>query len=233
MAQATGQAALPFFAKLFSEKRLREFEEQVNEAVYRLVAASFLITALMMAASLPITDLAMRRGLFTFRDSQETAGFLYWFAISLAFWAAQAIYSRGFYSASDTWTPMIAGTIVTGVLIPVYYALFHAMSSTGLVIASDIGIATHTVVLAVLLHRRQLVRLNHLPWGELAKAFATAVVAGLLALKAGASIPLHDRLSDIESFLLASVTWLAAVLIGLWITKSGLLQALRRRRRAN
>jgi putative peptidoglycan lipid II flippase len=231
MAQAAGQAALPFFAKLFSEKRLREFAEQVNGSVYRVAAASFLITALMMATALPITDLAMRRGHFYFSDAQETAGFLFWFALSLAFWSAQAIYARGFYGAENTWTPMIAGTVITAVVIPVYYAFFHSMGSTGLAIASDIGIATHTVVLAVLLHRQRLVSLNLLPWAELAKALVTAVLAGLLAFKAGSLIPLQgNRVSDIQSFLLAAVVWGGTVALGLWITKSGLLSALRRKK---
>jgi putative peptidoglycan lipid II flippase len=228
MAQAAGQAALPFFAKLFSEKRLKEFADQVNGSVYRVAAVSFLITALMMATALPITDLAMRRGKFTFFDAQETAGFLFWFALSLAFWSAQAIYARGFYGAENTWTPMIAGTSVTVLVIPVYYALFQSMGAAGLAIASDIGIVTHTVVLAVLLHRRRLVSLNLLPWGELAKALVTAVLAGLLAFKAASVIPLEGRrMSDIQSFLLAAVVWGATVALGLWITKSDLLSALR------
>jgi putative peptidoglycan lipid II flippase len=230
MAQAAGQAALPFFAKLFSEKRLVEFEEQVNRAVYRVAAASFLITAWMMATTLPITDLAMRRGKFTFVDSQETAIFLFWFALSLAFWAAQAIYARGFYGAGSTWTPMIAGTIVTAVIIPVYYASFHALGVTGLTIASDIGIATHTIVLAILLHRRKLVTFGLMPWRELGKAAITAVFAGLLAFKAGSLIPLSGgRLPDIEAFSLASITWAIAVAFGLWVTKSNLPGVLRKK----
>lgn len=230
MAQAAGQAALPFFAKLFSEKRLREFAETVNGSVYRVVAASFLITALMMATTLPATDLAMRRGAFTFSDSQETAEFLFWFALSLAFWSAQAIYARGFYGAGDTWTPMIAGTAITVVIIPLYSALFHSMGSIGLAIASDIGIATHTIVLAVLLHRRRLVPFGLMPWAELGKAAITAILAGLLAYKAAGLIPLSGgRLPDIKAFALASMTWLAAVGFGLWVTKSDLPGALRKK----
>jgi putative peptidoglycan lipid II flippase len=126
---------------------------------------------------------------------------------------------------------MIAGTVITAVVIPVYYALFHSMGSTGLAIASDIGIATHTVVLAILLHRRRLVSLNLLPWAELAKALVTAFLAGLLAFKAGGLIPLQgNRISDIQSFLLAAAVWGVTVAFGLWITKSGLLSALRRKK---
>src|SRR4029077_17925147 len=40
LGQATSQASLPFFAKLFGEKRLREFSDTVNGSIYRIVATS-------------------------------------------------------------------------------------------------------------------------------------------------------------------------------------------------
>jgi len=89
LGQATGQASLPFFAKLFGERRMTEFREIVNGSVYRVSAASFLATSWMMAASLPVIDLVYRRGHFHFSDSRETAVYFFWFAVSLAFWSAQ------------------------------------------------------------------------------------------------------------------------------------------------
>jgi putative peptidoglycan lipid II flippase len=126
---------------------------------------------------------------------------------------------------------MIAATLVTFASLPVYSALFSAMSVTGLAIASDIGIAANTVVLAVLLHRRKLVPLSGLPWGELAKVAATAIVAGVLASQVAGIIPLQaNRMSSVQSLALASLTWAGAVAAGLWLTKSSLISDLRRRR---
>ena len=51
LGQATGQASLPFFARLFSEKKLKEFATTVNDSVYRVSAASFLASGWMMAAA--------------------------------------------------------------------------------------------------------------------------------------------------------------------------------------
>ena len=73
LGQATSQASLPFFAKLFGEKRMREFADTVNGSIYRVVATSLLATSFMMAAALPLIDLVYRRGHFRFSDSQETA----------------------------------------------------------------------------------------------------------------------------------------------------------------
>ena len=49
--------------------------------------------------------------------------------------------------------------------------------------ASDVGILLHTVVMAWLLDRRGLVPLSGLPWRELAKAFAAAVLAGVRVMQ--------------------------------------------------
>jgi putative peptidoglycan lipid II flippase len=233
LGQATGQASLPFFARLWGEGRRREFSQTVSGAVYRIAAASCLVSAWMMAASLPLVDLLYRRGRFHFTDSQETAVFFFWFGLSLALWAAQGLYSRGFYAAGDTLTPMIAGTIITAVSLPVYWLLFRTYSVVGLAFASDIGIVVHTVVLAVMLHRRKLVPAGDLPWGELGKAAATAVFAGLAAYSVARLVPLHgSRIADLQALALASVTWAAAVAVGLWITRSQLPGDLRRRKAA-
>jgi peptidoglycan biosynthesis protein MviN/MurJ (putative lipid II flippase) len=147
--------------------------------IYRVVAASLLITAWMMAAALPIIDLVYRRGRFNFEDSRQTAAFFFWFSVSLAFWAAQGLYARAFYAAGNTLTPMISGTLVTLASLPVYGWLFHTFGVVGLAIASDLGIATHTVVLALLLHRNGLLPGGSMPWQQLAKALATALVPEL------------------------------------------------------
>ncbi len=231
LGQATGQASLPFFAKLWGEKRRQDFAANVNGSVYRLVAASFVATAWMMATALPVIDLVYRRGRFTFLDSRETAALFFWFALSLAFWSAQALYARAFYAAGNTLTPMVAATVITLMSLPVYYALFHTLSVVGLAIASDIGIAANTLVLAVLLHRRGLVPVSGLPWGELGKAALTAVVAGAAGLSvAGLVRVAGSREADLLSLALGTLTWAAAVAAGLWLLRSELPRDLRRRK---
>jgi putative peptidoglycan lipid II flippase len=231
LGQATGQASLPFFARLFGEKRFQEFSETVSNSVYRITAASFLATAWMMAAALPIIDLVYRRGRFSFFDSQTTAIYFFWFSLSLAFWSAQALYARAFYAASDTLTPMIAASTLTIASLPIYSTLFHSMSVTGLALASDIGIALNTVALAYLLHRKKLVPLADLRWGELAKAALTAIASGYLAQRVSEFVNLRgSRRSDILDLLLISVTWALVVVAGLWLLKSELPRDFRRRK---
>jgi putative peptidoglycan lipid II flippase len=231
LGQATSQASLPFFAKLFGEKRMREFADTVSGSIYRIVATSLLAASFMMAAALPLVDLVYRRGHFLFTDSQETALYFFWFSLSLCFWAAQGLYSRAFYAAGNTLTPMIATTLITLASIPMYSALFRHLSTVGLAIASDLGIVANTLALALLLHRRQLVRVSELHWGEIGKAGITAVVAGALSYQVAHFLMVsNSRMADLKTLGLITITWGGAVAAGLWLTRSSLPGDLRRRK---
>ncbi len=227
---AVGAASMTFFARLFSEKRLREFADTINGAVFRSAATSFLLSAWLVAAALPAMDLALRRGRFTFADSQTAATYFAVFSISLALWTAQALYARAFYATRDTLTPMVAATAITLASIPLFLLLFRAWGVMGLAIASDVGILAQAVVLAWLLGRRGLVPLDAMPWAELMKALATAMFAAVLGLLVARAVPLTgSRVADFESLVLVTATWGAAVALGLWVTRSELPQALRGR----
>ncbi|HUA16411.1 MAG TPA: murein biosynthesis integral membrane protein MurJ [Verrucomicrobiae bacterium] len=237
LGQATGQASLPFFARLFNEKKLEEFANTVNDSVYRVSAASLLSTGWMMAAALPLIDLVYRRGRFLFADTQTTAIYFFWFSLSLTLWAAQALYARAFYAAGDTLTPMTAVSVITAASLPVYSILFHTFGVVGLAWASDIGIGANLIALACLLHYRKLVRLNDLRWGELGKSAVVTVVAGAVSFEVAKIIPLPtsghgSRVADLLQLLLVTLTWAAAVAAGLWLLKSELPRDLRRRKRA-
>jgi len=236
LGQATGQASLPFFARLFNEKRLKEFATTVNDSVYRVAAASFLATGWMMAAAFPLIDLVYRRGRFTLSDTQTTAVYFFWFSLSLALWSAQGLYARAFYAAGDTLTPMVAVTLITSASLPIYSLSFHRYGVVGLAFASDIGIGANLIALGWLLHYRKMVSLGTLRWDELGKSALTAIIAGGISLEVAKSVPLPayghgSRVADVLQLALISVTWAAATAAGLWILKSQLPNDLRRRKK--
>jgi putative peptidoglycan lipid II flippase len=231
LGQAAGQASLPFFAKLFGEKKFREFADTVNGSVYRVGAVSILVSSFMMSAALPLIDLVYRRGHFSFQDSRETAVYFFWFSMSLAFWSAQGLYARAFYAAGNTLTPMLASTLITAASILVYRSLFYAFSTVGLAMASDVGILANGLAVAFLLHRRGLVSARELQWGELGKAAAIALGAGLLSYRvAGLAMVQGSKSGDIKALALSGLTWTAAVAAGLWLTRSRLMADLQRRK---
>ena len=235
LGQAASQASLPFFARLFGEKRFAEFADTVNASVYRILAAALLASSFMTVAALPLIDLVYRRGHLHFSDSRITAVYFFWFSLSLAFWSAQGLYARAFYAAGNTLTPMIASTLITIASLPVYSALYQAFSTRGLVIASDIGIAANCIGVALLLQRRGLVPLGGLEWKEIGKALLISVASGILAWEAIRLVNLNgSRVADLKALVLISAVWTGTVVFGLWITKSKLPDDLRRKKqRAN
>jgi putative peptidoglycan lipid II flippase len=233
LGQAAGQASMPFFARLFGEGKRKEFADSVNQSVYRVGSAALLVTALMVTAALPLVDLAFHRGHFSLRDSISTATYFAWFSLSLALWSAQALYARAFYAAGDTMTPMVASTLIVIASLPVYSAMFHRFGFAGLAMASDLGIFLHTLVIAWLLNYRKLVRFDGLPWGEVGKALATAVVAGLLCYAVASRLAtVGNWRSDLLSMAEIGATWLFVVAAGMWATRSTLWSELRRRKPA-
>jgi putative peptidoglycan lipid II flippase len=174
LAQAAGAASMPFFASLWSKQRHYEFAVGVADSVSRVTSLGLLAASAMVALAMPLVELLFMGGRFSMIDARECAGYFAVFSISLFLWSAQAIYARAFYAAGNTFVPMAAGTVVTLISLPIYYMLYHGYGAIGLAVASDLGIALQTVVLAVLLHQRRMVSLASLDYAEMGRCLLAA-----------------------------------------------------------
>jgi putative peptidoglycan lipid II flippase len=111
-----------------------------------------------------------------------------------------------------------------------YSALYRNFSAVGLVAASDVGIAANCLVIAFLLSKRKLVPLAGLEWKEIGKALAVSLLAGALSWEVARVVQTQgSRVADLKALALMLVTWAGAAALGLWLTRSTLLQDLRRR----
>jgi putative peptidoglycan lipid II flippase len=213
LAQAAGAASMPFFARLWSQGKRYEFAVEVADSVSRVAALGLLAASGMIAVAPALVDLVLRGGAYKSVDTAQTATYFAVFSISLFLWSAQAIYARAFYAAGNTLAPMIAGTVVTLVSLPIYAALFRLHGVAGLAAASDIGIALQTLSLAVMLHRRQMVSLASLDYPELGRCLAAGAAAGAavwLGIFGVSRILLsHSRWMDAGELILGSGLWLA------------------------
>ena len=228
---AAGAASLPFFASLWVTRDIPRFSDAVNRSVSRLMGVSLLLTAWLAAMSGPVIDLVLRRGRFNRADASVAAELLLLFALSLVFWTSQNLYARAFYAAGNTFTPMLSGTAVTLLSLPLYAVLFRGSGIAGLVVASDLGIGAHMVALAILLHRKRMVSLVGLDWPELGKALLAAVCSGTGAALVLRLVPLgSSHIASLERLVLGSVVWLAVVAAVLLLTHSALPNAILRRR---
>lgn len=230
LGSTSSQAAVPFLAKLFAERRLREFEETLNQALYGVSAVTLLAASWIISVSLPLCDGVLRRGRFEFADSQKTALYLSCLAFSLVFWSLLMSYGRALSAAMDTLTPAATGTLTAILLFPVYGLLFHLWSTLGLVVASDLAAAINVVALAALLHRKGLARFTTIRYVEIAKALGIAVAAAIVGRFATGIVNIDGtRRADVSAIAFASACWLSTVALGLWITRSALLNWLKDR----
>jgi putative peptidoglycan lipid II flippase len=218
LAQAAGAASMPFFARLWSQGKRYDFAVEVADSVSRVAALGLLAASGMIAVAPALVDLVLRGGAYKSVDTAQTATYFAVFSISLFLWSAQAIYARAFYAAGNTLAPMIAGTVVTLISLPIYASLFHLQGVAGLAIASDVGISLQTLSLAVMLHQRQMVSLASLDYRELGRCLAAGAVAGaavwLGIFGAGRILTGHSRWVDAGELIVGSALW---VLVAGWL----------------
>ena len=226
LGQAAGAASLPFLASLSGQRKREAFDRSVNSSVSRILAFSLLLSAWMIGLAVPAVDLIFRGGLFHRSSAGQMAVYFGIFSISLCFWSAQALYARAFYAAGNTLAPMVAGTVVVIVSLPIYWSLYRAHGAAGLAIASDIGITIQTLTLAVMLHRRRMVSLFGLEYAELGRSLLAAIASfgGIYLLRR--VLPASGRWGDLLLLLLATGVWMGIAAGVLKATGSSLPQQL-------
>lgn len=232
---SAGVASMTFFARMFSEGRLEEFATKINDSVSRAIGASLLLSAWLWAAALPAIDLVFRQGKFHRQDAEATAALFAVFALSLGLWTAQTLYSRAFYAARDTLTPMVTATLITAASVAAFWVLFRTFGVTGLAYGSNFGIAAQTIALAVLLDRKRrdgkkLVPLAGMNWRELGKALLVAAMAGASCVTIERYLgTAASRRQDVVTLAWVTLVWMAVCWAGLRVMKSNLLDVLRHR----
>ena len=241
LAQAAGAASMPFFASLWARNSRMEFATVVADSVSRVACLGLLAASAMIALGKPAIDLVFTGGRFSAADASQCAAYFAVFSISLFLWSAQAIYSRAFYAAGNTLVPMVAGTIVTVISLPIYVGMFHEFGAMGLAFASNIGIAMQTLAIAGLLHQRHMVSLVSLDYPELGRCLAAALTGGAVTwivfswlgsvVIRGLHLAGHHRLNDMVVLVAGGLVWTA---ISMWVlarTGSELPRVMRKRLR--
>jgi putative peptidoglycan lipid II flippase len=180
----------------------------------------------MVALAVPIVELLFVGRRFSSDDARECAVYFAVFSISLFLWSAQAIYSRAFYAAGNTFIPMVSGTAVTLVSWPIYAVMYHWQGAMGLAVASDVGIAMQTVTIAVLLHQRRMVSLASLEFAEMGRCLVAGLAGGVVVwtvIWGLGKLPNHllqpqgafaIRMTDLAVLVAGSALW---VVIAKWV----------------
>jgi len=226
LAQAAGAASLPFFARIWAQEKRYEFATGVADSVSRIVALGLLAASGMIAMAGPLVQIIFLGGHFNTQDVQATAVFFSIYTLALCLWSAQSIYSRAFYAAGITWLPMLAGSVITLVAMPLYTLGYHWHGAAGLAVASDAGITLQAVSLAVLLHQRRMVSLASLDFVEMGRCLLAGSAGGgavWTAIWGLGKLPIHllqpqgalaIRMTDLAVLVAGTAVW---AVIAKWV----------------
>lgn len=145
--QAIAAAALPTLSRLYAEGRSDELNRVMLRTLQAGVALAVVAAAACYALADPLVVVVYQRGRFGAADTAAVAGVLSLLCLAVPGWIAQQIIVRAFYARADTWRPMLLGTIVALLSIPLYLALARADGVHGLALASGIGMTINTALM--------------------------------------------------------------------------------------
>jgi len=153
--QAIAAAALPAMSRLWADQRIDRLNRLVAQTLQTGLALAIFAGAAFCLFAHEIVTLIYQRGAFTSADTTAVAAILALLSLAVPAWITQQIITRAFYARSDTWRPMILGTVFAVAAIPLYITLGNAYGAVGLAMAPSIAMtanAVATVFLARYLH---------------------------------------------------------------------------------
>ena len=178
--QTTATAALPTLSKLVAEARWEELSSLVLRTLQIAIGLGVLAGAATFALADPFVALVYLRGAFGESDARAVADTLRVFSLAVPAWILQTVALRPFYARRDFWRPMLLGTAIAVLAIPLYLALGPPFGARGLAGAGALAITAN--VLATLALARRLHGAPHF-----APLASTALRSILISLPAAAA----------------------------------------------
>ncbi len=151
---ALATAALPRLAELHSTGRPQELDRVLERALRAALGLSVLCSAGALALGEPLVAVLYQRGAFAPADTLRVAALLAVFALAIPGWIAQQVAVRGFYARSDMWRPMLLGSAVALLALPLYQALGARFGARGLAGAGAIAMSANAFATLVWLRLR-------------------------------------------------------------------------------
>jgi putative peptidoglycan lipid II flippase len=176
-AQATAIAIFPTMAAQAARKEIAGLRQSVNYGIRSILFLTLPSSMLMWVLALPFVQLVFQSGKFSTADAMLAANVLRWFAVGIFAWSAHSVITRGFYALQDSRTPVIVGTLVTLIFIPLNSPLKDLMGVSGLALATSIAATIHMVSMLYLLRRR----LNGIEGGRLLTSLGKILTASIAA----------------------------------------------------
>jgi putative peptidoglycan lipid II flippase len=189
VSMAVATVILPTLSSIAARERPAQIENAPSTAAFCATLANGLklVVLLTLPAAVglfvlarPLVAMLFQHGAFAAADTQQTALALRYYLVGLVFAAIDLPLLYAFYARHDTLRPALVGVFGVGVYLLVALSTYRSLGMVGLIVANDLQLAVHPLIL-LWLFRRRVGRLDGLGIGETtAKAMlATALMGGV------------------------------------------------------
>ncbi|HNC97436.1 MAG TPA: murein biosynthesis integral membrane protein MurJ, partial [Myxococcota bacterium] len=149
---AMGIAAYPTLTRLCAEEKTGEAWKILARASRQVLVLAFGSQVILTVAGPELGALVYSARKIQPDQLAEMGRCLGIFSLALGAWTVQTLLARGFYARGKTWLPTWLGFGVLVLALPIYAGL-APYGSTGLALASSLGITAYTLLLGVVLWR--------------------------------------------------------------------------------
>jgi putative peptidoglycan lipid II flippase len=193
-AQTTGIAIFPTLSAMAAKKEWLQLRSTASMGIRFILFLTLPCSLFIIVLARPIVALILQHGKFLSGDTLITATALIFYSIGIFAWSAQAVLSRVFYAMQDSRTPVLIGTGVTLLFIPLNWLLMTplGMGYAGLALATTIAASLHMFITLMVLRRR----LNGIEGGRLLLGLGRTLLASL-----GGALACYGALYGLESYV--------------------------------
>lgn len=182
-AQAIAIASLPTMSAQAARREFSALRHTVSFSLRSILFLTIPSSMVMFVLALPIVQLLLQSGKFSSADAAMAAAALRYFAVGIFAWSAHSILTRGFYALQESRTPIIVGTVVTFIFIPLNLVALRmtgkndpAAAVAGLACVTSIAATIHMLSMLVLLR----LRLRGLDGGRLLVSVSRITLASII-----------------------------------------------------
>jgi putative peptidoglycan lipid II flippase len=138
--QAVATAALPSLAALHASGRSRELDAQLLTTLRITLLLALWSGGAFFVLATPLVETVYQHGAFGAQDTGRVAPLLGLMALAVPGWVMQQVAVRGFFARGEMWRPMLLGTAIALLAIPLYLALARGFAAEGLALAGVLAI---------------------------------------------------------------------------------------------
>ncbi len=153
---AVSMAVLPALSRLDLHSGTAEFKRILGLGLRLVLMLIVPATVGLFVLGRPVISLIFQHGAFTPFDTSQASLALYGYLVGTPFAAVDLLLVFAFYSQKDTVTPVVVGIVCVLIYLAVAPTLAFLLNwgMVGLVAANSVQLASHAVIMLVLLDRR-------------------------------------------------------------------------------